>query len=336
MPIPEKLMRTVCRMGSRILYGSGEEADWIYEKIQRPSSYWLVAMNLLNWKLRRPRVQGVVALMVEAVFDCNLKCAYCYRTKLSSHLQERPRLIDWETFCAVVDQAPRSVETIQLCGMGEPTLHPRLCEMIEHIARRGKRPSMFTNGTLLRGDLLARLAQTPLAVLNVSLEPDEETCREFRGVELDTIRQNIRQFLAAKRPETEVKVRMVAHPGNVELVAKAAEAWRREVQGVKIGRLINMKEGHHGNFTCIEPWGSNLFVYTDGKISPCAMDMFKDLVIGDIHEQTFDEIIHSPAYRDILQKFARGEPPSLCATCSEVRVEGIPSLFPRMRGRRKQ
>jgi len=43
------------------------------------------------------------------------------------------------------------------------------------------------------------------------------------------------------------------------------------------------------------------------------MDMFKDLVIGDIHEQTFDEIIHGRAYRDILERFARGEPPSLCA-----------------------
>ena len=336
MSIPEKLMRTVCRVGSRIVYGSAEEADWVYEKIQRPSSYFLVARNLLNWKLRRPRVHGVVALMVEAAFDCNLKCAYCHRTKIPAHLQQRPRLMDWETFCAVVDQAPASVETVQLCGMGEPTLHPRLCDMIGHIALRGRRPSMFTNGTLLKGDLLARLAKTPLAVLNVSVEPDEQTCREFRGIDLDTIRRNIRQFLAAKRPSTEVKVRMVAHPGNAELVAKAAEEWRREVQGVKIGNVFNMKEGHHTNFTCMEPWGSNLFVFTDGKMSPCAMDMFKDLVIGDIHEQTFDEIIHSRAYRDILEKFARGEPPSLCASCSEVRLEGIPSLLPRAPGRGKR
>jgi len=98
MPISEKLMRTSVPHGSRIVYGTPEEADWIYEKIQRPSSYWLAAMNLLNWKLRRPRVRGIVALMVEAVFDCNLRCAYCYRTMLSPHLQERPRLMDWETF----------------------------------------------------------------------------------------------------------------------------------------------------------------------------------------------------------------------------------------------
>jgi MoaA/NifB/PqqE/SkfB family radical SAM enzyme len=336
MPITERLLRAVCRIGSRAVYGTGEEADWIYEKIQRPSSYYLVARNLINWKLRRPRVEGVVALMVEAVFDCNLRCSYCYRTRLSPHLQPRPRLIDWETFRAVVDQAPASVETIQLCGMGEPTLHPRLCDMIGHIALSGRRPSMFTNGTLLRGELLERLAKTPLAVLNVSVEPDEESSREYRGVELDTIRQNIRRFLAAKRPETEVKVRMVAHPGNIELVAKAAEAWRGEVQGVKVGRLINMKEGHRTGFTCMEPWGSNLFVFTDGKISPCAMDMFKDLVIGDIHEQSFDEIIHGRAYRDILERFARGEPPGLCAECSEVHVDGVPSLLPRTRGRRGQ
>jgi len=333
MSIPEKLMRTVCRMGSRTIYGSTEQADWIYEKIQRPSSYFLVAMNLLNWKLRRPRAWGIVGLMVEPVFDCNLRCSYCYRTKVRSHLQERPRLMDWDTFTRIVDQAPRSVETIQLCGMGEPTMHPRLCDMIEYIARHGKRPSMFSNGTLLKGELLERLVQTPLAVLNVSIEPDEQTCREYRGIDLETIRTNIRQFLAAKRPSTDVKVRMVAHPGNVELVAKAAEEWRKEVQGVKVGRMINMKEGHHTNFTCMEPWAANLFVFTDGKMSPCAMDMFKDLVIGDIHEQTFDEILRGPAYRDILEKFVRGIPPSLCAECSEVRVEGVPTLLPRSRGR---
>lgn len=335
MSIGSSLMRTVSRMGSRIVFGSSSQAEWIYEKIQEPRSYYLVARNLLNWKLHRPQVRGIVGLMVEAVFDCNLRCSYCYRTSLASSLQKRPRIIEWDVFRTVVDKTPASVETIQLCGMGEPTMHPQLCEMVEYIAQHGKRPSVFTNGTLLKGEFLERLARSPLAVLNVSVEPDEKTCREFRGIDLETIRQNIRNFMAVKRPETDLKVRMVAHPGNHELLTEAVRDWEREVQGVKVGPLIKMKEGNRSDFTCIEPWRSLFFVYTDGKVSPCAMDMFKDMVIGDLTEQTFEEIIQGQPYRDLLTRFAHGEPPGLCATCSEVRVGGVSSLFPRLRRKQK-
>jgi len=336
MPISEKLMQGICRLGSYLVYGTTEEANWIYEKIQRPSSYGVVAMNLLYWKLRRTRVCGIVGLMVEPVFGCNLRCAYCPWTWIPSRLEGiRPRLMTWETFRTVVDVTPKSVETIQLCGMGEPTLHPQLCEMIEYIAKKGMRPSLFTNGTLLQGDLVSRLARTPLAVLNVSIEPDAETCRQFRGIDIEMLRENVAQFVAVKQPTTEVKVRMVAHPGNAERLGKFWEQWRGLAQDVKIGPVFNL-DGARRDFACMEPWRGNLLVLTDGGVSPCAIDCFQDLIIGNVHSQSFSEIINGPPHRNLLARFLNGNLFERCATCADSKVAGIPTLTPKIRLRHRK
>lgn len=334
--INEKLMRTVCRVGSYAIYGTTDEANWIYEKIQRPSSYYIVARNLLNWKLGRPEVYGIVALMMEPSFGCNLRCAYCGLYHWDSgnrRVQDmRPRFMSWETFTETVRKAPRTVETIQLCGLGEPLLNPQICEMCAFIDKAGFRPSLFTNATLLKGDLLKRLAQTPLDVLNVSVEPTMETCRDYRGIDLESIRESVREFVALKRPSTKVKLRIVAHSDSVNALSSVAGYWGGLIDDIKIGPVFKI-EGDHQGFTCMEPWRGNLFVWSDGGVSPCAIDAFEDLTIGNIRNQTFEEIIHGEALREMMGRYSGGSVPERCARCTEVRPKGIPSLLPRAKRR---
>jgi len=329
MRIPKRLMLAAYRVGSYMVYGTTAEANWIYEKVQRPSSCFIVAMNLLYWKLRRPRVRGIVALILEPVFDCNLRCTYCPWSLMRPRLEGlRPRLMTWETFCAAVDTAPKTVETIQFSGLGEPLMHPRICDMIERVADRGKRPSLFTNGTLLKGDLLRRLAQTPLSVLNLSLEPDAETCRKYRGIDLDTVRKHVEEFVALKQPATEVKIRMVVHPGNVDRLGAVWDPWRGLVDDIKMCPVFTT-DGAGSPFLCMEPWRGNLTVWTNGKVTPCCLDTFEDLVIGNIHKEAFAEIIHGKAYRDLLNRFTKGAMPDRCANCSSPNIGQMPTLLPR-------
>jgi hypothetical protein len=328
--VSKRLMLAVCRVGSFVLFGNTTEANWIYEKIQRPASYFLVAANLLNWQLRRPRVRGVVALMVEPVLGCNLQCTYCPWTLARARLEgTRPRLMTWDTFRTTIDSAPGTVETVQLCGVGEPTLHPRLCDMIEYIADSGRRPSLFTNATLLRGDLLVNLARTRLAVLNVSVEPDALTFRQYRGVEEQAIRSTVERFVAAKSAITEVKVRVTAHAGNQDRLPAAWDAWRGLAQDIKVVPQFTMG-GSHAGFTCMEPWRGNLMVFTDGTVSPCAIDCFQDLLIGAVPEQPLDQIFHGRPYRELLARLASGAAPPRCRCCPEARAAGLPVLIPRI------
>ncbi len=319
----EWILRTGFRSAARIFYRNADQADWIYEKVHRPGNVFVLGMNVLYYLARRPKVYGFVSVVLEPVSACNLRCVYCWG-ELEERLKDaRPKQMDWELFQKIVDQAPKGVESITIGGQGEPLLHPRLGDMVEYVAKRGMRAIMYTNGTLLSGERMERLAETPLSVLNLSVEPDAETCREFRGVDLAQLKENIAAFRARKQPMTDVKLSMVAHPGNLEKLGGVYDEWGGLVDAVKISPQFGLREDAR-RVSCMEPWRGNLNFYTNGEVSPCCCDWFTELSIGNVAEQPLDEIVHGERYKRLLENFLRGEVPNLCLYCREFTVEGAP------------
>jgi radical SAM protein with 4Fe4S-binding SPASM domain len=76
-------------------------------------------------------------------YACNLRCPYCFARALHSLY---PRWIDRDTFEKFLAWCIR-VKLYRLAFIGgEPTLHPRLAEMVERTALAGVAVSIFTNG----------------------------------------------------------------------------------------------------------------------------------------------------------------------------------------------
>ncbi len=333
MRLTERCLRLAYRAGARLFYGSGANADWIYEKVQRPRNVGVLALNFLYYYLRRPKIGGIVSLILEPVSGCNLRCTYC-RGKMDLE-GRRPYLMSWETFCRAIDTAPRSVESVALCAFGEPLLHPRICDMIDYIRASGRRVVLYSNCTLLTGERLDQLAKTDLSVLSVSIEPDAETSRKYRGVDLDEIRRNVETFARLMQPETEIKLSIVAHPGNIDRIDKAADAWRPLVEHVKVGAMVGFDgAGHTGQ--CAEPWRGNIVVFSNGKVSPCCVDLYADLVIGDVNESSLSDMIRAPEFARLLDRFIHGPVPDLCARCGEFAAPGVPAKAPRRPHRRRK
>jgi len=326
MGLMERCLRLAYRVGARLFYGSGANADWIYEKVQRPRNVGLLALNFLYYYLRRPKIAGIVSLMLEPVADCNLRCSYC-RGKMGTE-RNRPDLMTWETFRRAIDTAPDSVESVSLCAFGEPLLHPRICDMIDYIRAHGRRVVLYSNCTLLTGERLSLLARTDLSVLSVSIEPDAETSWKYRGVDLDEIRRNVENFSRFKNPDTEVKLSIVAHPGNIGRIHEAADMWRPLVRHVKVGPMVGFDgTGHEGQ--CAEPWRGNLVVFSSGEVSPCCVDLNADLVVGDVNESGLSDIMRGPKFTALLGRFIYGPAPALCGRCCEFAAPGIPAKAPR-------
>lgn len=87
-------------------------------------------------------------------YRCNLSCRYCFARELGSDF---PEDMQPETFDRLLAwMAAGNVASAGFIG-GEPTLHPRLAEMIESAARAGIAPVLFTNG-LFEPTLADRLA----------------------------------------------------------------------------------------------------------------------------------------------------------------------------------
>jgi radical SAM protein with 4Fe4S-binding SPASM domain len=75
----------------------------------------------------------------------------------------------FDTFTRLLDQFP-SLEELQLQGLGEPMMHPRLFDMFAYASRRVKRVSTNSNMTLLNPTRAARCVTSGLHELHVSID----------------------------------------------------------------------------------------------------------------------------------------------------------------------
>ena len=315
-------MMTVYRAASRLVYKKSTHADWMYEKMRRPSTAAALAFNLLGYYRGRPRIPTPVTAMVEPVFGCNLRCRTCWGTL---NLQDRrPPRMPLDLFKKVVDEMPRTVESICFSLMGEPLLHEQLHEMIAYASESGFRTILFTNGTLLKDEKLEQLAAAPLNVLNMSIEADPDNADYMRGVNLDELRANLTEFIQKKREPTEVKLSLVAHPRNLAHVPDVHAQWRDLVQHIKVSPRLGLAEEPGPPPLCMEPWRGNLNIYTNGEVSPCCCDWFTELSIGNVTEHPLGEVVRGARYKQLLDGFLRGEVPNVCLYCREFTVEGAP------------
>jgi organic radical activating enzyme len=87
-------------------------------------------------------------------YRCNLSCSYCFASDLRA---EYPQDLDPEGFARLLAWMRRASLTSAAFIGGEPTLHPRLAEMIKETVEAGVAVVLFTNG-LFDTALVDRLA----------------------------------------------------------------------------------------------------------------------------------------------------------------------------------
>lgn len=305
-------------LGTILFFKSGSQARWIYEKIQTPRSFYLAARNILNFHLGIPKIAGWISVTIEPVAACNLSCKYCARAKDKLWITPRPVFMDWDLFVRIIDEIPETVEAICLSGVGEPLMHPRVVDMIEYASKSGRRVYMFTNGTLLKGELLRQLAESPLDALNVSIEPDAESARYYRDVDYDEIAGNIRAYAAAKRKGQLVNVSLVMNEMHHKKIMRFATEWQGIVDHIKISPQIAFGsiDPDENAYVCSELWRGNMDIKTSGSISVCCFDPMEELVVGNVNTASLKSIIDSEAFTDLLRRMIDGDMPTLCKKCT--------------------
>jgi MoaA/NifB/PqqE/SkfB family radical SAM enzyme len=326
MKSSEFVMRSAFWMASRILYSSPAHADWAFEKIQRPVTSLRILRNIAGYYLRSTTPPTPFSAVIEPVFGCNLRCKTCWGgLDLAG---KRPPLMPYELYESAIRQMPRSVESVTFSMLGEPLLHPQLGDMIQLARDSGFRTILFTNGILLRDEQAQMLARAPLDVLNISVETSAEQSRSMRGADLDEIRENARAFAAIKSAGTEIKLSIVAHAGNIADIPHVLDTWKGIAHHLKVSPRMNMDEPGPPR-VCMEPWRGNINIFTDGTVSPCCLDAFVDLSIGNLNTEPLADILKGEAWRELLRSTLAGNAPERCSRCSEFSDVGTPKRAPK-------
>lgn len=113
-------------------------------------------------------VHSLAKVYIEASSLCNLNCDKCVRT----YWQEDCGHMSEEVFDTVLCQLAEipSLQAVMFGGIGEPTLHPRMPEMVHRVKALGVAVEITTNGTLLTDDMLKDLKEARVDTLWVSIE----------------------------------------------------------------------------------------------------------------------------------------------------------------------
>ena len=140
-------------------------------------------------------------VQLEVAGQCNLRCEMCpiqFRKDGPPH--GPPAFMEWETFLRVVEGFP-DLKELHLQGLGEPMMHPRFFDMVEHANAKGIRVTTNTNMTFVNAARAERCVTSGLDAIHASV--DGATAATYEAIRVrasfDRVVRNIRLVAEAKR-----------------------------------------------------------------------------------------------------------------------------------------
>jgi hypothetical protein len=132
---------------------------------------------------------------VDVTDICNLKCPLCYRITREGHRPLADVLADVDA-C----RAATNCDDMKIAG-GEPLIYPHLLDVVRHIAARGLKPFLLTNGLGLDRSMALDLARAGLVKFNFHVDSGQNR-PGWEGkteAELNELRQSLADLAAGIR-----------------------------------------------------------------------------------------------------------------------------------------
>jgi len=285
---------------------------------------------------------------------CNLDCSFCNRKEVIKSLKH----MSLETFAEVLKKLEgHPIEEAKLMGMGEPYLHPQfdeICKMFKEA---------FPNAYLIvatncqhRVNKRFKESLKYIDQLYFSIDGYKESFERDRGGATWTkLIKFLDDFSAVDRYDCEVVCNYVVNPDNVydiplvnseivkvyglkDLRLNIAQNWSEDesmVGGYTEEQLDYLRRNYKENIKGEAPWTWSdcfwvkeaVYMTVEGDITVCCLNTSAEPV-GNILEQTIEEIHSSFAYDEIRQGCANNEPNIHCANCSYKELSPLlESLF---------
>ena len=264
---------------------------------------------------------------------CNLSCAFCPGTK------RQHRSLNCEEFTELAQKLRPWADYLYFHLMGEPTAHVLLPQFLRTANEMGFRTMITTNGTLLsrRGDDLLAEGIRPYKI-SISLHAFE--ANDIPMTFEDYIQSCIAFAEKAASVGTIVALRLwnldgradgALHQKNEEVLAMLHEAfpdaWTQNRSGFRLCERVFLEWGEKFDWPDLSAdemhtegfcYGlrDQIGILCDGTVVPCCLDHDGDLALGNLFEQTLDEILSSPRAKAIYDGFTAHqcvEP--LCRRC---------------------
>lgn len=264
---------------------------------------------------------------------CNLSCAFCPGTS-------RPKRAMTENDMGILLPKLRPyTDFLYFHLMGEPLCHPKLGTFLELAHSHGFKVILTTNGTLLSKQQELLLSSPGLHKVNISLHAFEAN---DLSMPFATYLRGCFDFGKAAEGQKLISYRLWNHGGqdamNDEILRILEDyfpkPWVTERHGIRIGNRVFLEHGDKFDWpdlTALDG-GEGVFchglrdqigILADGTVVPCCLDHEGDIALGNLFEQSMEEILESPRAKAIYDGFShRKAAEELCRKCGYARRFG--------------
>lgn len=261
---------------------------------------------------------------------CNLNCSFCPGTK-----RER-RFMQVEEFKILAGKLREHTEYLYFHLMGEPLLHPELEKLLEIAGELAFKVIITTNGTLLekRGDSLINSAA--VHKVNISLQSFEAN----EGGELAAYINSCAAFAQKASDAGKICVlRLWNHKGLESLngeIKSILESffpvpWSKSRMSLSLKDKVWLEPGEKFDWPDmnVSELGNNCFCYglrdqigvlCDGTVVPCCLDHDGDIALGNLLNDSLDNIMSTERAKAIYNGFSKRQAvEELCRKCGYAR-----------------
>lgn len=280
---------------------------------------------------------GLKKVYLEITNVCNLSCDFCPGTR------RKKGFISPENFALLAAKLRPHVDYLYLHLMGEPLLHPQLPKLLETAGDLGFKVMITTNGTLLHRQ--AQLLASSSAAKKISISLHSFEGNEAHGSNLPHYLEDC--IDAAKKLAAAGKICALrlwnldgestkgANRSNADILTKLEahfpKPWKENPRGCTLAPGVYLEWGEKFEWPDLSAaeGSGGVFCYGlrdqigilwDGTVVPCCLDHEGDIPLGNLYEQSLEDILNSPRARAMYDGFScRKATEELCRKCGYAR-----------------
>lgn len=277
-------------------------------------------------------------IYIEITNICNLSCEFCPKTK------RKYKFMDKKEFKEIIEKIKDHTDHIYFHIMGEPLLNENIEYFFEESYKNGLSVNLTTNGTLIKDKSDVLLNAKSLRQVNISLHSFEANDSSLK---LHEYIENITNFIKEAVKSTNIisSIRLW-NMDNEEL--KGANELNDEILGLLEKNLdldfslreklqeshnikvndrvyINMAKKFDWPDSTIELISDDVFchgirsqigILVDGTVVPCCLDSEGSINLGNIFNQSLEEIVDGKRACDMYEGFKKRKAvEELCKRC---------------------
>ena len=254
-------------------------------------------------------------IYIEITNICNLSCSFC------SPVNRVKKTITKEEFEEVLKKIDKYTDYIYLHVKGEPLLHPNLNDLLDIAYRYNKKVNITTNGTLLK-DKVDILNHKAVRQINISLHSENKQDNYLENIinSVDKLKDKIivLRYWTLKDEKSPVIVDKVLDYFKITNIDKHIKL-RDNLYLDKQEEFTwpSLDNDYYNEIGTCYALKDQIAILVDGTVVPCCLDSDGVINLGNIYENTLEDIMNTKRYINMKTGFCnRKVTEELCKKCS--------------------